>query len=98
MGLEEQLPTLSEHPLDFSNLLESVIHVNCNHDRQINLEAQPSVSPKAYDAMMNGLSSDLLISTKSNFPVIFDSGASRSISGCLEDFISPPTEISGFKK
>ena len=91
VALEELLPTHLPHLFDYSNLLESVINVKCDcHDFHPS-EVLPTVSTNAYMAMMNGLSSDLLTPTKSNFPIIFDSGASRSISGCLDDFISPPT-------
>ena len=91
MGLEELLPTQLPHLFDYSNLLESVINAKYDCHGFHPIEVLSTVSPNAYMAMMNGLSSNILTLTKSNFPIIFDSGTSCSISDCPDDFISSPT-------
>ena len=90
--LEEHLPDSPSHSLDFHDIS------SCCHYKDCTITSMPTepfstISPGAYHAAVHGLSSDLLQSTKYLFPVIFDTGASRSITGDINDFISPPTPL-----
>lgn len=85
-------PTGAPPPFDpfyFDDLDLPTYEINCDYDLSSSVQSDVELSVKAHNAVMGTTAFKPFDPDNGRFAVIFDSGASRAISGHKEDFCTP---------